>query len=89
MMTKKIRGNRDGDARGDNLFLPLQRTGIFAMCVCVCVGIFFLTSKKFTDVCVAGKWYRLVTLICCQELVSFTSSMLVSYGSCKTLFIDC
>ena len=70
----------------------------------ICVGIILLTSKKFTDVCVAGKRYRLVTLICCQELVSFTSScvikyvaktgsftslMLVSYGSCKTLFIDC
>ena len=70
----------------------------------ICVGIILLTSKKFTDVCVAGKRYRLVTLIRCQELVSFTSScvlnmlpkpvsftrlMLVSYGSYKTLFIDC
>ena len=70
----------------------------------ICIGIILLTSKKFTDVCVAGKWYRLVTLIRCQEIVSFTSScvikyvanqvsftslMLVSYGFCKTLFIDC
>ena len=42
------------------------------MCVCVCVccvcvGIILLTSKKFTDVCVAGKRYRLVTLIIVQK----------------------
>ena len=67
----------------------------------ICVGIILLTSKKFTDVYVAGKRYRLVTLIRCQELVSFTSScvikyvvktsftslMLVSDGSCNTLFM--
>ena len=40
----------------------------------ICVGIILLTSNKFIDVCVAGKRYRLVTLIHCQELVSFTSS---------------
>ena len=38
-----------------------------------------LTSRKFTDVCVASKRYRLVTLIHCQELVSFTSSCVIKY----------
>lgn len=45
----------------------------------ICVGIILLTSKKFTDVYVAGKRYRLVTLIRCQELVSFTSSCVIKY----------
>ena len=39
----------------------------------------FAYIKKFTDVCVAGKRYRLVTLIRCQELVSFTSSCVIKY----------
>ena len=43
------------------------------------LGIILLTSKKFTDVCVVGKLYRLVTLIRCQELVSFTSSCVIKY----------
>ena len=45
----------------------------------ICVGIVLLTLKEFTDVCVAGKRYQLVTLMRCQELVSFTSSCVIKY----------
>ena len=30
MIIKKRSGNKEGSTRGDNLFLPLQRTGTFA-----------------------------------------------------------
>ena len=39
----------------------------------------FAYINFFTDVGVAGKQYRLVTLIRCQELVSFTSSCVIKY----------
>ena len=48
------------------------------VCVCVCQK-YFAYIKEITDVYVAGKRYRLVTLIRCQELVSFTSSCVVKY----------
>ena len=67
------------------MFIDRQLSGLYEghrlFNLYICVGIILLTSKKFIDVCVAGKRYRLVTLIHCQELVSFTSSCVIKYGA--------